>query len=189
MSTDREGTVVMWKNERGYGFIRPDDGGDDVFFHVSTLPRNQRRPRVDDRVRYRVGVRRGRRQATEARLTGLALSPISVGVASWFAASLALIVLVLLRWVRVPWPVLGYAVMSAVAFVLHAVDKRRAGKGAQRLPERVLHALELLGGWPGALLAQRYYRHKTQKTSYQLVFWAIVAVHVGFWGWRLLAAR
>ena len=42
-------------------------------------------------------------------------------------------------------------------------------------------AVELLGGWPGALLAQQLLRHKTKKTSYQGVFWLIVLVHQVYW--------
>lgn len=189
MSELKTGTVVTWKGDRGYGFIRPDHGGDDVFFHVSALPRGQRRPRPNDRIRYRTGISDGRVRATEARLEGVAPSPLLLIIAVWFAATLTLVALRLLDMVHLPWPILVYLVVSAVAFILHAVDKGRAGTGARRVPEATLHALELLGGWPGALLAQRYYRHKTRKTSYQVVFWLIAATHVGFWSWRLLAGR
>ena len=44
-----------------------------------------------------------------------------------------------------------------------------------------MHGVELLGGWPGALLAQQMFRHKTRKLSYQLSFWLIVAVHQVVW--------
>ena len=187
MSDYETGTVVTWKGDRGYGFIRPDHGGADVFFHVSVLPRGQRKPRPDDRMRYRTAVRDGRVRATEARLEGFAPSPLLLVIAAWFAATLALVTFALLDIVRPPWPILVYLVVSAVAFVLYAVDKGRAGTGARRMPEATLHAVELLGGWPGALLAQQYYRHKTKKTSYQVVFWLIALSHVGFWSWRLLA--
>jgi uncharacterized membrane protein YsdA (DUF1294 family) len=82
---------------------------------------------------------------------------------------------------------LGYAVMSTVTAVVYAFDKRAARRGDCRTPESTLHVLELLGGWPGALLAQRLIRHKNAKVGYQVVFWLIGAVHVAGWVlvWRL----
>ena len=47
--------------------------------------------------------------------------------------------------------------------------------------------LALLGGWPGAFLAQRYFRHKTQKVSFQIVSWLIVALHVGLTVWWIVS--
>jgi uncharacterized membrane protein YsdA (DUF1294 family) len=64
--------------------------------------------------------------------------------------------------------------MSLVAYWVYAVDKRRAQVGEWRVPEAWLHLLELLGGWPGAFLAQRRLRHKCSKVSYQVEFWLIV---------------
>jgi uncharacterized membrane protein YsdA (DUF1294 family) len=63
------------------------------------------------------------------------------------------------------------------------MDKARAEKEERRVPENTLHMLELLGGWPGALIAQQWLRHKTAKVSYQVIFWLIVMGHVVFWGW------
>jgi len=40
----------------------------------------------------------------------------------------------------------------------------------------MLHLAELLGGWPGAFLAQRRLRHKCSKVSYQFAFWCIVGL-------------
>jgi uncharacterized membrane protein YsdA (DUF1294 family) len=75
----------------------------------------------------------------------------------------------------------GYAVVSLITFVAYAVDKRRAVRQRRRIPERTLHLLELLGGWPGALLAQRIVRHKRQKVSYVLVLAGIVLIHLIAW--------
>jgi uncharacterized membrane protein YsdA (DUF1294 family) len=79
-----------------------------------------------------------------------------------------------------------YLVMSAVAFAAHAIDKRRAARQRPRIRERTLHLLELAGGWPGAALGRRVFRHKTQKLSYRLAFAGIVALHVAAWiaAWR-----
>ncbi|MDR2308208.1 MAG: DUF1294 domain-containing protein [Paucimonas sp.] len=80
------------------------------------------------------------------------------------------------------WLPLGlYPAMSLVSLLLYWQDKQQARSQAWRTPEKVLHASELLGGWPGALLAQQLFRHKTRKLSFQLVCWAIVLVHQVFW--------
>lgn len=78
-------------------------------------------------------------------------------------------------------PALGYLSMSLVCAGLYWHDKRQAQVQGQRIPEKVLHLTELLGGWPGALVAQQAWRHKTRKISYQLVFWMIVLVHQVVW--------
>jgi uncharacterized membrane protein YsdA (DUF1294 family) len=70
------------------------------------------------------------------------------------------------------------AVMSCVCFVVYGVDKRQAAIDGRRVPERTLHLLAFLGGWPGALLGQRQFRHKTKKMSFLIVFWLIVVLHV-----------
>ena len=78
-------------------------------------------------------------------------------------------------------PLAAYGLMSLVAFLLYWSDKRKARAEQWRTPENVLHALELAGGWPGALLAQQVFRHKTRKVSFQWVFWLIVLAHQVFW--------
>ena len=84
-----------------------------------------------------------------------------------------------------PWLLLlisaVYFGASLVAIVAYWRDKRAATRGQWRTPERTLHTIELLGGWPGALLAQRLFRHKTRDPSYRLVFFGIIALHGLLW--------
>ncbi|WCM48839.1 DUF1294 domain-containing protein [Pseudomonas sp. WJP1] len=82
-------------------------------------------------------------------------------------------------------PLAAYGIVSVLAFLLYWSDKRKARFDHWRTPENVLHALEFAGGWPGALLAQQVFRHKTRKVSFQLVFWIIVLLHQVFWIDRL----
>lgn len=72
--------------------------------------------------------------------------------------------------------------MSLACYVVYGWDKRSAAKGGRRVPEQTLHMLALLGGWPGALLGQRHFRHKTKKLSFLIVFWCIVLFHVAIVG-------
>ena len=74
-----------------------------------------------------------------------------------------------------------YGIMSAATYVAYALDKSAARRDQSRTPEATLHLLELLGGWPGALVAQRMIRHKNAKVGYQIMFWLIVAIHVAAW--------
>lgn len=76
-----------------------------------------------------------------------------------------------------PWLSGWVCVLSLATFAVYAWDKRRAMQGGDRAPESSLHLLALLGGWPGALLAQPLLRHKNAKISFQVLFWLIVAVH------------
>lgn len=77
------------------------------------------------------------------------------------------------------WRILAGAplLISVFAFFAYRSDKRAAESGEWRIPESTLHLLGMLGGWPGAFLAQRRYRHKTGKVSFQVVFWLVVFAH------------
>ncbi|MCI8211318.1 hypothetical protein AUC61_17460 [Pseudomonas sp. S25] len=83
-------------------------------------------------------------------------------------------------------PAAVYLTMSLLVFFLYWRDKRQARAGGWRTPEKILHAVELLGGWPGAMLAQQVLRHKTRKLSFQVLFWLIVLLHEVIWIDRVL---
>lgn len=68
--------------------------------------------------------------------------------------------------------------INLVTIWAYWVDKRAALKGAWRVPEINLHTLEFLGGWSGALFAQRIFHHKNKKRSYQSMFWFILFMQI-----------
>jgi len=47
-----KGKVCHWKDDKGFGFIQPNDGSEKLFFHVSSVKTGTRRPRVGDNVHY-----------------------------------------------------------------------------------------------------------------------------------------
>ncbi len=80
---------------------------------------------------------------------------------------------------------LVFGLASAASFVLLGWDKRAAARSGRRIPERVLHLLELFGGWPGALIGMALWKHKRRKKAYVAVTAAIVALHAVVWLWLL----
>ena len=64
--------------------------------------------------------------------------------------------------------------INIVTFIAYGVDKRAAVRGAWRIPEADLHALEFLGGWSGELVAQRFFKHKTKKKSFRTDFYLVI---------------
>ncbi|MCZ2341112.1 MAG: DUF1294 domain-containing protein [Bacteroidales bacterium] len=73
-------------------------------------------------------------------------------------------------------------ILSVASFALYGFDKSRAVHGGRRVPERTLLVLGVLGGWPGAILGQQFFRHKTKKFSFQFVFWSLTILHVALVG-------
>ena len=74
-------------------------------------------------------------------------------------------------------PAVVLFLVNTITFLAYRADKRRAQAREWRISESTLHLLELIGGWPAAFVAQRCFRHKIRKLSYQLVFWMIVLIY------------
>ena len=68
--------------------------------------------------------------------------------------------------------------MSIITYVAYSSDKSSAITEKDRVPEKRLHTLSLLGGWIGALIAQQRFRHKTKKVPFKTVFWITVLLNV-----------
>jgi len=77
----------------------------------------------------------------------------------------------------------GYLVASLACFAAYAADKSAARSRERRTPERTLLLLGLAGGWPGAVVAQQWLRHKSAKTSFRLKFWATVMANAGLFAY------
>lgn len=81
--------------------------------------------------------------------------------------------------------------LSALTLSIYAWDKRQAARAGWRVPEKRLHVLSLLGGWPGAFVGRRWLRHKSIKPRFRVIFWLTVAGHlamaagVTYWAWHL----
>lgn len=180
-----KGILISWNNDKGYGFIRPYNNKEDIFLHMKSLPHNQRRPKVKDVLMYEVGIdEKQQHYAHSAKIKGIAWSYFTI---IWLSITLLFgIYVYFVLQQKLPFhPLAIYAGMSLLTILAYSRDKRAARLGTWRITERRLHIFEMLGGWPGALLAQRYYRHKSRKIKYQITFWLIVASHGVLWYYTL----
>lgn len=201
-----EGRIVQWDDAKGYGFIAPSDGGPKRFAHISAFGPRARRPFVGERVDYEAGTdAQGKARALKVRSlepkpapagparpapsrrgASASASPApspktssDTGASLWLVPGFAsLVLLTHLAWPlpRGLWGV--YVAMSFATFIVYALDKRAARLGQWRVKESTLHALALLCGWPGALLAQHLLRHKSAKPTFRRVFWLSVALNI-----------
>jgi uncharacterized membrane protein YsdA (DUF1294 family)/cold shock CspA family protein len=182
-----QGKIVEWNDARGFGFIVPVDGGERVFLHISALPRGSRRPTLDEFINYTQGTDdRGRARATQANYVVVRsgrrvdypasrsgqLVSLFVAVAFLTFVSVAIVIGTLPSFVGAI-----YILMSIAAYVTYALDKQAARTADWRIEEAMLLLLGLAGGWPGALVAQHYLRHKNRKASFQFKYWLTVAIN------------
>ena len=84
-----------------------------------------------------------------------------------------------------PIVLLAYIVASCLGFLLYAFDKAAAMQGNWRTKESTLHLVSVLGGWPGAMIAQSMFRHKTKKTSFQVIYWVTITLNCSGLMWLL----
>ena len=184
-----KGKLRSWNDEKGFGFIVPNDGSKDVFLHISAFSNRDRRPEVGQIVTYALSAdNQGRPRAIKATLPGdrLSRSKKKGGATGAVIASGAFLAVLLASVLSNKIPALilwGYLALSLITFFWYAFDKSAAKDGAWRTPESTLHWLSLLGGWPGALVAQQTLRHKSKKKSFRTAFWFTVVVNCGALAW------
>lgn len=184
----QHGVLTRWNDARGFGFIEPLGGSSRLFVHVSEFP-SGRRPVDGVEVTYVVGRdERGRPSAEKVRYRGVPRASTSGAMGSVAAGSLAVLFLTavaaLVTAGELPAGVLAvYGILSLAAFGLYGADKSAARRGDRRVSESTLHTLDLLGGWPGALVAQQAFRHKTIKQPFRSIFWLTVVVNGAALGW------
>lgn len=185
----KKGKITYWNHQKGYGFIEPDSGDERVFVHITSLSNRELRPKIDQRVSYAQSKdKQGRARAINVTRAGDKPlrkhanygKPLMMLLAVAFLAAVGTAVLVTDMPVQVLYVYLG---LSALTFVVYAMDKNAAQRDSWRTPESTLHLLSLLGGWPGATIAQQTLRHKSQKKEFRFMFWVTVVLNCGGLYW------
>ncbi len=187
-----QGKVINWNDDKGFGFVEPNGGGERAFVHIKAFKPRSRRPVNGEVIIYELASDNNNRfKAKNIKFSRDTKSPIKRSksksssafggvftiifcaglLLSVFSGKLPVIVVVL------------YVAMSLITFITYAIDKSAAQNGRWRTQESTLHMFSLIGGWPGAFLAQTKLRHKSSKEEFKRVYWVTVLLNLGglFW--------
>lgn len=69
-------------------------------------------------------------------------------------------------------------IINALSLLFMLADKRKAEKGAWRIPEAVLLGMAAVGGSLGALMGMKLFRHKTLHLKFSLGLPLLLALHI-----------
>lgn len=183
------GRVVFWRDDKGFGFVVCDQTQQKLFFHIRDFVAPSPRPGEGDRLSFKLGHDRKNRpiavslalQQQANRSMRHRIAPVvdltyTQDVALYFRCAFLVLVVIALLFGSLPYVLpLLYIEASLFTYWLYQADKNAAiARQSTRLPEQSLQLFSLIGGWPGALLAQKKLAHKRSKFLFQREFWLVV---------------
>ncbi|MFT6925230.1 MAG: uncharacterized membrane protein YsdA (DUF1294 family)/cold shock CspA family protein [Psychromonas sp.] len=187
-----QGKILNWNDDKGFGFVEPNGGGERAFVHIKAFRPDARRPVNGEVILYEL-VRENKNRYKADNITFASdvkssnkgnktknASPLGTVFVLVFCIGLLLSVFI----GKLPLMIAGlYIVMSLIAFIAYALDKSAAQNGRWRTRESTLHLFSLVGGWPGAFFAQTKLRHKSSKQAFKSVYRVTVVFNLAglFW--------
>tara|TARA_R110001583_G_scaffold19176_1_gene75367 strand:- start:5419 stop:6123 length:705 start_codon:yes stop_codon:yes gene_type:complete len=190
-----QGKIINWNDDKGFGFVEPNGGGVHAFVHIKAFNPHSRRPENGDVIIYeQIKENNNRFKASNIRFAS-DYNKVNIrnttrnsqqnstsknnALGSMLAVCFCIGLIVSIFHYKVPVFVgFAYVVISLVTILVYAKDKYAAQKNYWRTPEATLHSLSLIGGWPGALFAQKVLRHKTSKSEFISAYRATVFFNV-----------
>ncbi|MDB5972765.1 MAG: DNA-binding protein [Hydrocarboniphaga sp.] len=181
-----QGKLTNWNDAKGIGTITWNGGTDRVFVHISAFTTKRRRPVANDIVTYEVERdANGRFKAVNVLFPERQQSQKAKpsGIASWVCGVVTALFVgyLVISGMKgnTSEAILGlYVIASFITVLAYISDKTAAKSGSWRTSESSLHLLALVGGWPGAYVAQRLFRHKTIKQPFQGVFMGTMVINI-----------
>ena len=200
MAHKQQGHIKKWQDDKGFGFIETA-AGESVFFHISAF-KAQRRPEIGEQVVFTVGQdnqgrlqakdvqelsfvqqkmaqknqkirQRNHKRSAQAEFEAGQKKRLFLGI-GFYGVVILLAVMNKLSWLVIAW----YVILGVITYGMYAKDKAAAQNGDWRTPESTLHLLSTLGGWVGAMVAQTYLRHKSQKPEFRVTYYLTVVINM-----------
>ena len=200
MANKQQGHIKKWQDDKGFGFIETENG-DSLFFHINEF-KARRRPDIGEQVVFTIARdNQGRMQAKDVQELSFVQQKMAqknqqirqrnakrshqadfesgqkkrlfLGV-GFYGVLILLAATNKLSWLVVAW----YAALGIITYAMYAKDKAAAQSGDWRTPESTLHLLSALGGWVGAMVAQTYLRHKSQKPEFRVAYYLTVVINM-----------
>lgn len=200
-----QGRLIEWFDDKGYGFIQPQDSTKDrVFLHIKNFSKPGPRPIVGCALEYTVILdaksrfnaidvvylkahqiqkKQTVKMPTKQHIThqNKPLKPMQIACIAYIVI---LGLLTLIGWLA-GVVLLGLCLINIITYWCYAQDKEAAQLGNRRISEQNLHILSFLGGWPAAWLAQQKFRHKTQKQTFQRIYYCTIILNILLMIWMI----
>jgi len=197
-----KGKIVKWNDDKGYGFILPDNSQKNIFVHIKSFTDRNVRPKENQVVTYNTiqDNRNGKKSATrvsrstdnplksrininkkikkETRKDASSHNISIVSIISIVAFSIYLFLFTFVEEKLSPSVIIVHISMGIITYFAYAIDKNKAKHNEYRISEKALLILSLLGGVIGALIAQKKLRHKNKKLSFLIPFWVSVFINI-----------
>jgi uncharacterized membrane protein YsdA (DUF1294 family)/cold shock CspA family protein len=185
------GTVVFWRDDKGFGFVVCDQSNEKLFFHIRDQAGSNGRPQNGDQLKFALAKdKQGRVIAAPWQLHAVSniaspAKPPLDGAADiaranhislLFRLSFLIAVAAALLFGKLVYVLpLLYIEASLFTYWLYKADKEAAiARHGNRLTEETLQLFSLIGGWPGAYIAQQQLAHKRRKQSFRREFGFVI---------------
>ena len=179
-----KGKLTAWDDNKGYGFITPIGSQKKVFVHIKSFLDTRKRPKLGEVLLYNVSKdKNGKLRAIDVNRENIENNQSEKHKINLLNILLVLALFVILGLLVIssklhPMIVLLYIGLSISTFITYAIDKSKSINNTYRISEKTLHMLSLLGGWPGAIIAQETLRHKSKKESFRSIFYMTIIFNI-----------
>ena len=203
----QKGLLSKWNDDKGFGFILPNDSKKTIFVHIKSFTDRNVRPvenqkvtytlekndkgyaainvsrTTDNPIRSKTNIHRKlvQKHTTKKQILTKEISTSNVSLISMFF--IGGFVFFILHFSIIenklpPITIMSYLLISILTYFMYQIDKNKAINNEYRISEKSLLILSLLGGWAGAPIAQQKFRHKNKKISFQIFFWLAIFVNI-----------